>query len=113
MEEWKTSDDSRRRVHRECVDVVARFSRFGGIEPVVVQWKDGRSFPIDEVVDEGQFGVMRKGRQVKRYRVRFGGHETDLFLERRAAVPSMGEPDHLVWWVYAYDRTLPGAGESA
>lgn len=95
----------RRRVHREYVDVYARMGRDGAVEPVCVMWKDGRSFRIDEVLEAGVFGTVCRGRQTARFRVRFGRHETDLYLERREPVPSLGEPERLLWWVNAYDVT--------
>ena len=104
MEGYRTTDGEPRRVHKEYVDVVVRFSRDGAIEPVAVQWKDGRSFFIDEVMGEGPFGPERRGRQTMRYQVRFGGHETELYLERRAPRPEVGEDETLRWWVYAYDH---------
>lgn len=108
MIEYRTDEEgARRRVHREYVDVVARFDRKGRLEPVIVCWKDGRSFTIDEVIEYGGFSASTRGRQQARYRVRFGGHETNLYLEKRAAMPAMGEPENLRWWVYAYDQTLP------
>lgn len=39
-----------RRVHRETVDVLARFGRDGRLEPCVVVLKDCRAFRIDEVL---------------------------------------------------------------
>ena len=96
------------RRHREYVDVVARFGRDGLIEPVCVMWRDGRSFPVDEVLDAGQFGTALRGVQTARYLVRFGGHETDLYLERRAPVPAVSQPERLRWWVNARDVTKPG-----
>lgn len=109
MEEWRCdATGSRRRVHREYVDVVARFGRDGGIDPVAVLWRDGRSFTVDEVLERGAFGAETRGRRQARYRVRFGRHETDLWLERRSAVPAMGEVESLRWWVFAYDQTKPG-----
>ena len=109
MEYRVTTYGEKRRVHREYVDVVARFGRDGSIEPVTVMWRDGRAFRIDEVVGTVPFGAMERGRQTSVYRVRFGGHETELYLERRAARPAMGEGDTLRWWVYAFDMTKSGS----
>ncbi len=109
MVEYRTdADGTRRRVHREYVDVVCRFRAGGEIEPVAVQWRDGRTFRVDEVLEPGEFGARTRGRSQARYRVRFGGHETDLWLERTDPVPSMQEPERLRWWVFAYDLTRPG-----
>lgn len=101
-----TTEGAVRRVHREYVGVVACFDRDGTIMPVTVFWKDGRCFPIDEVMEASPFGGMCRGRQTARYRIRFGSHETDLYLEKRAAKPSIGDPETLRWWVYAYDHAL-------
>ncbi|MGI6590878.1 MAG: hypothetical protein ACOX1O_04605 [Eggerthellaceae bacterium] len=101
--EYKTTDGVPRRVHKEYVDVVTRFSRDGQLEPVAVQWRDGRSFFVDEVLNAGEFGPKHRGRQVRCYRVRLGAHITDLYLESREAQPAMGVPATLRWWVYAYD----------
>lgn len=111
MEYVTTTSGERRRVHREYVDVYARFGRDGAIEPVCVMWKDGRSFRVDEVMETGGFGALVRGRQTARYRVRFGRHETDLYLERREPVPAMGEGERLLWWVNAFDTTKPGKAE--
>lgn len=105
--EYRTGHNGeRRRVHREFVDVVARFGRDGAIEPVCVIWRDGRSFPVDEVLETGTFGGKSRGRQTAVYRVRFGSHETELYLERRDAAPAVAEPEKLRWWVYAYDTVI-------
>lgn len=97
-----------RRVHREYVDVIARFGRDGAIEPVCVAWRDGRSFPIDEVVEPGDFCAVAGDRQTARYRVRLGRHETYLYLERRSSRTASGDGGRLRWWVYAYDQVRPG-----
>lgn len=96
-------------MHKRYVDVFARFDADGTVEPVVVCWVDGRSFPVDEVLEAGPFGPLHHGKQTMRYRVRFGGHETDLYLERTEARPAIGEPETLRWWVYAFDRVLTSA----
>lgn len=108
MEYVTTTYGERRRVHREYVDVYCRMGRDGQILPVRVLWRDGRSFPVDEVVEAGGFGSMARGRQTARYRVRLGRHETDLYLERRAARPEVGEPETMRWWVNAYDQVKQG-----
>ena len=48
-----------RRVHRETVDVLARFGRDGRLEPCVVVLKDCRAFRIDEVLMASEFGPVR------------------------------------------------------
>ena len=76
MEYRTLTDGTRRRVHREYV-----------------------------VTEEGTFGAETRGRRQACYHVRFGGHETELYLERRSAVPAVGQPEELRWWVFAYDQT--------
>lgn len=107
MAEWMTDEAGNRwRVHREYVDVIARFDRFGSVEPVSVIWRDGRRFPVDEVIDTAICDDrLPPGRSRLRYRVRFGGHETDLFLERG---PARGGGEALRWWVRARDQVRPG-----
>ncbi|MGI6535241.1 MAG: hypothetical protein ACOX12_02315 [Eggerthellaceae bacterium] len=106
MVDYLATDGKRRRVHREYVDVYVRMGRDGDVDPVTVSWRDGRSFHVDEVLDPGQFGPLRRGKQQRCYRVRFGGHETNLYLERREGIAALDEPPELRWWVYAYDETL-------
>ena len=109
MEYRTLTDGTRVRVHRVDVDVVAHFGRDGTLLPVCVQWIDGRSFTIDEVLDTMPFGTPLRGRETARYRVRFGRHETDLYLERRLPRPEIAEPERLIWWVYATDATKQGS----
>lgn len=99
---------ARRRVHKEYVDVITRVGRDGSFDPVCVCWRDGRRFVVDEILEVGAFGAETRGRKQARYRVRFGNHETDLYLEQREAVPAVGSAESLRWWVFAYDQTMPG-----
>ena len=55
MEYSMRTDGTRVRVHRVDVDVVARFERDGSIVSVCVQRLDGRSFPVDEVLEAAPF----------------------------------------------------------
>lgn len=115
MVEYRSSGTGRlNRVHREYVDVITRIGRDGVIEPVCVCWRDGRSFPIDEVLETGTFGARANGRRQARYRVRLGNHETELYLEKADAVAGLGRPETLRWWVFAVDsphQRVKGAGD--
>lgn len=96
--------------------MIARFAKDGDFEPIAVCWKDGRTFFIDEILEIGAFGPPKHGKREMRYRVRFGDHETELYLERRDGRPMTGELETLRWWVLAFDRKASasqaaGAGE--
>ena len=104
--QYKRGHNGRRqRVHREYVDVYARFGRNGEIEPVVVMWRDGRAFRIDEVLESWPFVANRTGHHSACYRVRFGSYHTELYLESSPA-PAPDGTEFLRWWVYAFDNTL-------
>lgn len=107
--EYRQTDGKTRRVHKQYVDVVARILAGGAVVPVAVCWVDGRSFTIDEVLRAGDFGITVQGVRTATYDVRFGGHETELFLEDRPVERADGSHSHVMrWWVWAFDRTLEG-----
>ena len=106
--DYLTKDGMRRRVHKMYVNVVVHISDEGRIDPLTVIWPDGRVYRIDEILYRGQLGQMQKGAKTARYRVRFGRHETDLYLEHKQGNPALGTPDKLRWWVNAIDATLQG-----
>lgn len=60
--DYRAKDGEMRRVHRETVDVLARFGRDGRLEPCVVVLKDCRAFRIDEVLMASGFGPVRHGK---------------------------------------------------
>lgn len=103
--DYRVKDGEMRRVHRESVDVLARFRADGSLEPCIVVMRDCRAFRIDEVVASSGFGPMHHGRRTARFDVRLGGRETQLFLEHRLEDPATGQPDRLLWYVRAYDAT--------
>ena len=53
---------------------------------------------------DGVFGPLKHGKEDLKYRISFGDHETELYLERHEAHPMSGEPETLRWWVFAFDR---------
>lgn len=63
------------------VDVTARFDESGGIIPLELRWKDGRTFDIDKVLDVRPLASMKAGGCGVRYKCRICGQERDLFLE--------------------------------
>lgn len=111
MIQYLTDKQSRRRrVHKVYVPVVARFAEDGSVDPVSVGWRDGRTFPIDEVMEPGELSADVLGYSQARYRVRMRRHKTYLFLQRRRADEATGTPDTYRWWVMAYDREQPKPG---
>ena len=87
--EYRQTDGKTRRVHKQYVDVVARILAGGQVVPVTVCWVDGRCFTIDEIVSSTGFGLTVHGVRTATYKVRFGGHATELYLEDQAC----GRPD--------------------
>lgn len=63
------------------VNVLARYNTEGEIVPVSVTWEDGRTFPVDRVLEMRPAASLKVGGAGLRYRVRIGRSETYLFLE--------------------------------
>ena len=63
------------------VNVLARYDTEVGIVPVSVTWEDGRTFPVDRVLEMRPAASLKVGGAGLRYRVRIGRSETYLFLE--------------------------------
>lgn len=104
--EYRQTDGVARRVHKQYVDVLARICAGGSVVPVAVCWLDGRCFYIDEILGQEGFGIDVQGYRTSTYRIRFGGHETELNLEHfHRDDPVLGPQDRLRWWVWAFDRT--------
>lgn len=107
--EYRQTDGKTRRVHKQYVDVVARILAGGQVVPVTVCWVDGRCFTIDEIISTTGFGLMVHGIRTAIYKVRFGGHATELYLEDQTRERADGSQAHVMrWWVWAFDRTLEG-----
>ena len=100
-----------RRVHRETVDVLARFGRDGRLEPCVAVLKDCRAFRIDEVLMASGFGPVHHGKRTARFDIRLGGRETQLVLEHQLENPATGTADKYVWWVRAFDGAKRSSAE--
>lgn len=87
----------------------ARILAGGQVVPVTVCWVDGRCFTIDEIVSSTGFGLTVHGIRTATYKVRFGGHATELYLEDQARERPDGSQAHLMrWWVWAFDRYARG-----
>ena len=107
--EYRQTEGKTRRVHKQYVDVVTRILAGGQVVPVTVCWVDGRCFTIDEIVSTTGFGLTVHGIRTATYKVRFGGHATELYLEDQARERPDGSQTHVMrWWVWAFDHTLEG-----
>lgn len=85
---------------KQYVGIDARVTDEGRIDPLVVHWPDGRRFPIDEIVEHGEFGRPLHGARTARYSVRFGRRVTYLYLERIERKGGFGSTLDR-WWVEA------------
>ncbi|MCX7842644.1 MAG: hypothetical protein N2489_06175 [Clostridia bacterium] len=63
------------------VDVMARHTRDGSIEPVSFVWEDGASYEIDKVIERKKAASLKAGGQGIRYTCRVRGKNVYLFLE--------------------------------
>ena len=63
------------------MEVLARIDEDGCITPVSITWEDGRTFPIDRVLDRRQAASLKVGGTGMRYLVRIGQTTTYLFHE--------------------------------
>ena len=107
--EYRQTDGKTRRVHKQYVDVVTRILAGGQVVPVTVCWVDGRCFTIDEIISTTGFGLTVHGVRTATYKVRFGGHATELYLEDQTCERADGSQAHVMrWWVWAFDCTLEG-----
>lgn len=64
------------------VAVTARFDLEGMITPLSIEWKDGRQFTIDKVLDIRRSASLKAGGQGMRYTIRIGARTAYLFLEK-------------------------------
>lgn len=63
------------------VSVTVRFSSLGELTPLNIEWEDGRTYEIDEVMNVCRAASIRAGGAGIRYTVRIGRTITYLFLE--------------------------------
>ena len=66
---------------KEYVSVTARFDADGNLLPITLQWKDGRNFDIDRVLDIRYAASLKAGGAGIRYSCRIAGQNRYLFLE--------------------------------
>lgn len=75
-----------------CVEVVARFSREGGVKPLSLRWEDGRTFEIDRVTATEHAPARVSALLPVRFTCVIAGRERWLYLE----------PEKMRWFVEAH-----------
>lgn len=65
------------------VEVIARHSLDGSVEPLALVWEDGRVFAIDRVIEKRRAASMRVGGHGLRYTVSICGRERFVWLDDR------------------------------
>lgn len=68
-------------MHKQYVEVTAKFDIAGNIAPLSVLWEDGRTFEVDRVLDVRPAASLKTGGAGIRYTCRILGRRTYLFLE--------------------------------
>lgn len=66
---------------KRYVGVTARMDEDGHVRPLSIQWYDGITYPVDEVLSVRRSSSRRVGGDGICYTVRIGGRETLLFYE--------------------------------
>lgn len=66
---------------KRYVGVTARMDEDGHVRPLSIQWYDGITYPVDEVLSVRRASSRRVGGDGICYTVRIGGKETLLFYE--------------------------------
>lgn len=66
---------------KHYVEVISRTDEDGRVTPVSIVWEDGRTFPVERVLDARQAASLKVGGTGMRYLVQIGSRETFLFYE--------------------------------
>lgn len=66
---------------KRYVEVVSRTGVDGEVTPLAVVWDDGRSFPVERVLDRRRAASLKCGGTGVRYTVEVGGRATYLYFE--------------------------------
>lgn len=66
---------------KEYISVTARFDSDGNLLPILLHWKDGRTFEIDRVTDIRYAASLKAGGAGIRYTCRIAGQQKYIFLE--------------------------------
>lgn len=66
---------------KRYVEVIARFTSEGTLEPLEVIWEDGRHFVIDRVIEARRAASLKVGGTGMRYLCELGETRTFLYFE--------------------------------
>jgi hypothetical protein len=67
---------------RIYVNVNMNMDRVGYMTPKIIEWEDGRKFPIDEVVDLRSVDPFQTPSRLDRYTVKVKGETRYLYFEK-------------------------------
>ncbi len=83
--------------HKVYVTVFARFSEEGELEPLCIEWTDGRRYPIDRITDRRRAASLKAGGCGIRYTCMIREHRVRLFYE-----------ENYRWFVEANENAAEG-----
>ena len=63
------------------VAVTAQFDTEGNVQPLSIEWEDGRTFSVDRILDQRRAASTKAGGVGMRYLCRFQNKETYLYYE--------------------------------
>ena len=66
---------------RKDITVIAKMFANKKVQPLKIEWEDGRIFDIDKVLDVRPAASTKGGGMGLRYKVRIGQNERYLFLD--------------------------------
>lgn len=66
---------------KRYVGVTARIDEDGRVRPLSIQWYDGRTYPVDEVISVRRASSRRVGGDGICYTIRMGSKTTYLYFE--------------------------------
>lgn len=66
---------------KKYIEVEAHYDALGNITPLQIVWEDGRSFPVDRVLDVRRAASRKIGGGGLRFTVRILGQQRYLFFD--------------------------------
>lgn len=69
---------------KRFVSVIAKFTEDGQVVPLSIEWEDGRSFPVDKVLNVCRAASLKAGGIGMRYTCRIRHKQVHLFRDEDA-----------------------------